>query len=151
MAKLWSQLSPRTQAKYRNQGISPATYNAWYRKSSTQRSILGAKARREGYESGLDQARAESAPVTRARAGRVIADAKIRRGGNPRYWNTSDASAVRAVTDVSTERTLSRGTTRVISALLLEANGRGWSNSQLYHEMRDAGVDHATAAAIAYT
>ena len=68
MAKLWSQLSPRTQAKYKKEGITPGTYNAWHQKTPTQRTILGAKAKREGHANGLLGQKAEAQERKKASA-----------------------------------------------------------------------------------
>lgn len=94
MAKLWSQLSPRTQAKYKREGITPGTYNAWHQKTPTQRAILGAKAKREGYKDGLhgQKADAQKRKVSNART-RARKFAALNREERREYWPDNEEPA----------------------------------------------------------
>lgn len=49
----WAELSPGMKGYYRDRGVSPATYNKWWRMPQTDRTDLTVQAKTSGYESGL--------------------------------------------------------------------------------------------------
>jgi hypothetical protein len=70
--RFWSGLAPRTRASYKRRGISPATYNAWWRKTPAQRTAIRAKAAAAG-TSPLDYQAHKAARTSLMRAARRYA------------------------------------------------------------------------------
>jgi hypothetical protein len=101
MTKLWGDHSSRWKAAQRRQGVSPQTYNAWHQKSSTQRAILGAKARREGFESGWDAARHSATAPLVSRIVAVKRDLLAETGRNPNSFTAEQQRALVRTVEVS--------------------------------------------------
>lgn len=80
----WSDLSDGEKRFYRERGVSPQTFNAWWRKSQLERASLTRTARLLGYDSGLEREAALAASkrytgrrrllMTRKEAGESIGD-----------------------------------------------------------------------------
>lgn len=57
----WGELSVGMKAYYRNKGVSPGTYNKWWRMPQTERTDLTVEAKQSGYDSGLQFLAVQSA------------------------------------------------------------------------------------------
>lgn len=61
----WAELSDGMKKYYRNQGLSAATYNKWWRMPQIERTQLSIEARKAGYTDGLNFLAVQSAVKNR--------------------------------------------------------------------------------------
>jgi hypothetical protein len=71
--RIWSRLSKATQQRYRRQGITPQTYNAYWARSRQERAHYRQQAAAEGAPTGLARFSQVNRRVAARRRARVYA------------------------------------------------------------------------------